>query len=1834
MKKVLLAASFMLLTVILFACTGNTTTTTTTGTTSSTTTTTTTTAIPTDNDPVILGADDVTIEKNSTFIPLQGITATDVEDGDLTDEVTYQGNVNPNAVGVYTATYTVIDNDGNVTVVERTVTVVFTDVQAPLITGTANKTIYVGELFDSLAGVAATDTIDGTVDVTVEGSLNIWLPGVYTLTYSASDESDNVATVERTITVTFGDFVFGDLVDVPAASFTTVEDVLHSPAISGGVINENIAAFTFVKVILSASATTDGSIGIALGSARASLSEVALTSTVAEYTVYFVIDAALDAAELTIDQNGLVVENLSVQYAFAEVRDMIAPVLSVPNDEAAYAVGYTQEELEALLLAGVTAVDNIDGNITSSVSIDYGNLDLNVVGEYDVVYSVTDGGNNTSTYTRTVIVGNLVDAGYITDPTFENQGDGLWKEKSNDGQASISYDATLGEMNVTVTSLGNYMSAAGAYLKESSLDLEAGQWYMFTFTVKTTINRIMGFRMGLMSDQAHGWIDDYDGRNDHQYAITAEYQTFNVFFQLDTLTSTSGGNEFIIELNLGNLNYSNVGKDGVTTFKNVGLYKVVTEFLPPTYEENVGPNLPVKFTEGDLAPNWADYVTFKDMSNNVLTPVIDASAVNMAVAGSYDVTYTATDSYDHSTVYTLTIQVLTAATADTVGPVITPKEGVPTTLDQYTNVTVDLTQMVTANDAVDGEIIILSAMVDDGGLNFNVAGVYTVTYSVYDLSGNITTLEVEVTIVDKQVPVIGIGDFNINKGDAFDGLAGLVVTDNIDGIIPNSSVIITGLDAFVVDGFATSAGTFVVTYQVTDANGNTATKSINVNVSDIVWDESSRTPLGTPDEGPTHSIVTYDDIEGAYVISNIDINVDPWDHARWVYYFTSGAELVFGQTYKFEITVKADVATDLYFRIGSTLWVDPWIDNFNGGLTNFSITSEYVTYQVVFTVDKAMVNGNAKFQFMYGYLPTDATNNIYIKSFDLLQEQQPIIEQVVDLAPNNIVSGTISSSTVTVDAVEDAFVITNIPAYTYDWMVGRITNMFDNTVLQYGETYRIKVVAKATTATDLKVRIGTTLGADPWIDNFEGGVNRFGITTEYVTYYIYFTVDKESFISANSAKMEFDYGFLSDTTNTIYVKEFAIEHVYNPLVAGDDYIVVDGFDYADEAAFEAEWTNRVSGANLVNPPLLNLETLNGGLELTLPETVNNGWFLARNYDSLSSFGLTDEFKHLAFYVNNNTNKTTMSVWLYWSGSQNAFTVNLPAIGESGWVIIDVLATSGFNPSAITDFAIGFDNQTWNVCTGTLTVYEIIALKNPADVSKYAIEIEYNNVITSMDVIDDFEAGIIGSVPFADAASVILALPTSVTANTGLITIPVTGWDDTDTFNPAVAGSYTFTAILGTLPDGIENPSSLTATIEVVVSLEPIVIFNDFEQYVDNADFQAAVDNIVGFRIIGGTPFVKSNGTLMVDGTNQYIIQNVNTSTGTAGIRIKITQAEIPANIQYIAIYVKATDTTNMVKFQSFVYKTDGTYAEVTSSIVSDFTKLAQGTVVYIPVSAITSNTNQLSLVINYNSGVVGQLIWDNVLYVEEFLPNEAPVVSVSDENLAILSGMTFKAGESLEAFIPTLLGMISITDAEDGIIAAAPGMLSLDGLDLANPLMGSYDLVVTATDSGSGVSLAYTIKLSVVQVLNDFESYADDAAFKAGFSFTGFRSGGSAWAPATGSLVTIGEENVLQSAYATGTNGIRINMTKAQLVALGAEYVGIYLKTSAPLSGTISFQAFGYDASFTQQTTYGNIAYTDEGTYVYIAVSSLTDTMTSISLMINISAGNTGTLTYDNIVIK
>ncbi|WP_415336262.1 immunoglobulin-like domain-containing protein, partial [Clostridium perfringens] len=155
--------------------------------------------------PVISGADNISITEGTAFDPMAGVTATDTEDGNITNKVKVEGIVDSNKPGKYELTYTVTDTDGNTTIVKRVVTVNPKIVEvnnAPVITA-ENKTIKVGSKFNPMTGVSASDKEDG--DLTgkvkvVENTVDIDKPGTYKIVYEVTDSQG--AQTRKTITIT------------------------------------------------------------------------------------------------------------------------------------------------------------------------------------------------------------------------------------------------------------------------------------------------------------------------------------------------------------------------------------------------------------------------------------------------------------------------------------------------------------------------------------------------------------------------------------------------------------------------------------------------------------------------------------------------------------------------------------------------------------------------------------------------------------------------------------------------------------------------------------------------------------------------------------------------------------------------------------------------------------------------------------------------------------------------------------------------------------------------------------------------------------------------------------------------------------------------------------------------------------------------------------------------------------------------------------------------------------------------------------------------------------------------------------------------------------------------------------------------------------------------------------------------------------------------------------------------------------------------------------------------------------------------------------------------
>ncbi len=148
-------------------------------------------------------------------ILLQGVSAFDKEDGDLTKEIQIvDNNIDVSTPGIYEITYQVEDNSGNITQATRVAVVKSNDVTPPVITLEGQSTIYVqtGDPYKE-PGYTAEDDTDGDITdkvvVTVtdengnEVDINTFTntEGTYTITYKVTDLAGNVGTAERTVIV-------------------------------------------------------------------------------------------------------------------------------------------------------------------------------------------------------------------------------------------------------------------------------------------------------------------------------------------------------------------------------------------------------------------------------------------------------------------------------------------------------------------------------------------------------------------------------------------------------------------------------------------------------------------------------------------------------------------------------------------------------------------------------------------------------------------------------------------------------------------------------------------------------------------------------------------------------------------------------------------------------------------------------------------------------------------------------------------------------------------------------------------------------------------------------------------------------------------------------------------------------------------------------------------------------------------------------------------------------------------------------------------------------------------------------------------------------------------------------------------------------------------------------------------------------------------------------------------------------------------------------------------------------------------------------------------------
>jgi hypothetical protein len=669
----------------------------------------------------ITGNNPVTLERYSVYMD-QGVT---LDPGSsLASTVSTVDNT---AVGSYTVTYVATDNINPDTTATRIVNVV--DTTAPVVTlnGANPLTMERFAIFSDVDPSVSMDA-NGTLASVDISQLNNTTQGTYTVTYNVVDDHNNANVITREVVVE--DTVPPVVTLNDESTFYTLERYGDWSAIDPGVTVDN---GSYVD-----SVTVDN------------------TSTGLKVVTYTVKDGT----------------NTTQKNRVIRVEDTVAPVGSINNPS------YQLERFGVFNDLGVTGLDPgtyLAGTDTSNVD-----NTLSSGSTFDVIYDLGDGTSNT-TLIRTVTV---VDT---TPPAITITGGNVTVERFStyvDLGATVDIGSTLitTDLSNVDTSLSHGSTFDIVYVATDGVQINSN---VRTVTIQDTIAPVVSL----------------NGPNSITIERYAVWEDVDPGINLDAgsyITSITGLNNTVVGSYLVIYNLS----DGVNS-------NTITRAV--TVEDTIAPVITLSGANPYTVERGTTYVdpgatadTGETVSDN------RSSNLNMAVSGTYIVTYSATDAGGNTGTASRTVIV-----EDTTAPVITLSGANPYAVERGTTyvdpgATADTGETVSDNRS--------------SNLNMAVSGTYTVTYSATDADGNIGTASRTVIVDDTIAPVItlsGANPYTVERGTTYVDPG--ATADTGETVTVNTS----GLNMAVSD-------TYTVTYSATDADGNIGTESRTVIVDDTI----------------------------------------------------------------------------------------------------------------------------------------------------------------------------------------------------------------------------------------------------------------------------------------------------------------------------------------------------------------------------------------------------------------------------------------------------------------------------------------------------------------------------------------------------------------------------------------------------------------------------------------------------------------------------------------------------------------------------------------------------------------------------------------------------------------------------------------------------------------------------------------------------------------------------------------------------------------------------------------------------------------------------------------
>jgi len=689
--------------------------------------------------------------------------------------------------------------------------------------------------------------------------------------------------------------------------------------------------------------------------------------------------------------------------------DIIPPVITLLGDNPVNLyVGDSYTD------AGATALDDVDGDITADIAVAGDVVDVNTAGTYTITYNVSDAaGNLADEVTRTVNVSEVPDttAPVITAPidqTFEATGPSTTPTlieatalDNVDPNPVITYDIHTFPVGNTIVTWTATDASGNSATTTSNVTITDTTAPVITGT-PTDINvEIVSGESGAVVNYTNPTAADFvDGSvvvtcdpasgstfpiGDTTVTCTATdvagntaNSTFKVTVIVDTtppIITLLGDNLITIEVGT---TYNDAGatasddKDGNITGSIVIVNSVDSNILGSyTVTYNVSDSsgnpatevirtvnvvdtaLPVITLLGDNPINISVNTNYDDAGatandnydGDITNNIVTVNPVDVNIIGTYYVTYNVVDSSGNSAIEIIrTVNIVDIST-----PIISLLGDNPITIEVGTPYT---DAGATAIDDVDGDISGNIVVVNN--VNSNILGTYTVTYNVFDSSGNHAPEAIRtVNVVDTTAPTITAPIDQTFEATGPSTTPTLIEATAIDVSDPNPTITYTP-HSFLL-------GDTNVTWTATDASGNTSTATSRVTIIDTTGPTIAVTSDITTDAtSAAGAVVTYTDptatdlVDGSVVVTCSPVSGSTFPIEDTTITCTAIDAASNTATSTFKVTVQAVLdsiaittpATKLVYTVGDSLDITGLVvtGTYNDGSTKVeTITTANIT---------------------------------------------------------------------------------------------------------------------------------------------------------------------------------------------------------------------------------------------------------------------------------------------------------------------------------------------------------------------------------------------------------------------------------------------------------------------------------------------------------------------------------------------------------------------------------------------------------------------------------------------------------------------------------------------------------------------------------------------------------------------------------------------------------------------------------------------------------------------------------------------------------------------------